>query len=209
MSPSEGRRSPAASFRDSVFPVPVSPSNTSVSRSCTSNDTPRKMSPSSKPMRTLSNLMAGWESLGGVTALFIGPVPAIIAAFAAGAATKRSAPRSLTPGPGRPLEEFVREIQRHFGEKRIGDDDHHGRQHGRLRRGPAHALRATAHRQPFVAANGRQDEGEKKRLHKSLHQIRKIQSIDRAPPEFDGAEAQRENRSHAAPEQTHEIGHGR
>src|SRR5579872_5539435 len=193
--PSEGLSNPAAIFNDSVLPVPVSPSNTSVSRSCTSNETPRKMSPSSKPMRTPSNLMAGLESVFDVTALVIGRVPVIITAIlpSRGLETHHAGPR-VDP---RALEKLVGEEQRHFGEKCIGHDDHDGRQHGRLRGGPADTLSTSAHGQPFVAAEGCENECEEKRLGKSLHQVRKIQGIDGATPELNRAEAQRKNRSYA------------
>src|SRR6202041_2237304 len=105
------------------------------------------------------------------------------------------------------LEKFVSEEQCHFGEKRVGHDDHDGREHSGLRCGTAYSLRATAHGQTFVTANRRQDKGEEKRLHKSLHQVRKIQSVDGTAPELDGAKAQRKNGSYAAAQESHKIGH--
>src|SRR5580692_1892581 len=147
------------------------------------------MSPSWNPMRTLSNLMAGLESGGDVTGLFIGGVPAIIATILAprGNETKRFC-RARRRGEGG-LEKFVGEEQGYLGEESIGHDDHDGRQDRRLRRGAADALRAAAHRQAFVTADGRENEGEKKGLHKTLHQVRKIQSIDGAPPKLDHTES--------------------
>src|ERR1700694_4038594 len=54
-----GVSNPAAIFNVSVFPVPVSPSRISVSRSCTWNVTPRRTGPSSNPIHTSSNVTAG------------------------------------------------------------------------------------------------------------------------------------------------------
>src|SRR5277367_4031256 len=97
-------------------------------------------------------------------------------------------------GPKQVLEKSVREVQGHFCEKRVSHDDHHGRQHGRLSGGPTYSLRATAHGKSFVTTYSGEDEREKKRLGESLNQIRKIQSIDRAAPEFDRREAQGKDR---------------
>src|ERR1700681_612730 len=57
--PRVGLSRPAASFRVKVFPVPVSPRSTNVSRAGTEKETPRRMSPSPKPRETLSNTTAG------------------------------------------------------------------------------------------------------------------------------------------------------
>src|SRR6516162_1166705 len=76
--PLSGRNNPAAIFNVSVFPVPVSPSKTTVSRSRTQNDTPRRISPSSKPMRTFSKTIADLASPKGKD-----PSPIILAIIAA------------------------------------------------------------------------------------------------------------------------------
>src|SRR5262249_32896231 len=65
MLPLSGRSNPAAIFSESVFPVPVSPSKTTVSPSRTQKDTPRRICPSSKPMRTSSNAIADLASQKG------------------------------------------------------------------------------------------------------------------------------------------------
>src|SRR5208282_4999970 len=167
------------------------------------------MSPSSKPRRTLSNLMAGLESELDVTALVIGRVPAIIAAIPPprGHETLRAGGPDILAIEA--LEKFVGEEQRHFGEKRVGYDDHDGREHRGLRGGAADSLRAAAHSQSFVTADCCQYEREKKWLCKTLHDVRKIQGIDRSAPELDGAESQGKNRSNAAAQQSHEIRHCR
>src|SRR5215467_5209729 len=79
MPPLSGRNNPAAIFSVSVFPVPVSPSKTTVSRSRTQKDTPRRICPSSQPMRTSSNAMADLASQEGKDPC--PPIPAIIAAI--------------------------------------------------------------------------------------------------------------------------------
>src|SRR5712664_1810244 len=116
--PAEGGSSPAASFSVSVLPVPVSPSKIIVSRGCTRNDTPRKISPSSKPMRTSSNWMAGPESEGTVTALLIACAHDYSGNYAAG---RRGSPQ-ISSRTASSLEDFVGEKQRHLRQEGVGND---------------------------------------------------------------------------------------
>src|SRR5580704_6897455 len=144
-------------------------------------------------MRTPSNLMVGLESVFDVTAVGIGRVGVIITVILVLGGYETIYACWSQMGPKQVLEKSVREVQGHFCEKRVSHNDHHGRQYSRLSGGPADSLRAAANGEPFVTANGGKDEREKKRLSESLHQVCKIQSIDRAAPELDRSEAQREN----------------
>src|SRR6267378_3748555 len=146
--PLSGVSNPAAIFNVSVFPVPVSPSRISVSRSCTWNVTPRKTGPSSNPIHTSSNVTAGSNPAPS----FVGVLMKLVRDYSGKSAARR---KGNAPGHsnGRALasEDFVGEIQRKFRQKRIRHDDQHRSHHCRGRRGASHALRAPAHRQNSIA----------------------------------------------------------
>src|SRR6266849_6224463 len=177
--PPVGCYRPAASLSVSVFPVPVSPSSTTVSRGDARKERPRRISPSSKPMCTLWKLMTGAETCSGAAALSIGTAHD----YSGKCAALLARLANTWSGADETSENFVGQIERKLGEKQIGDDDHHRRNDHRLRCGSPDSLRASSYREPFVAPHGRQDEPVHQRFRKPLHQIREIQRIDRPPPE--------------------------
>src|SRR6266436_1920772 len=155
--PPFGVSSPAAIFNVRVFPVPVSPRRINVSRCCTWNVTPRKTGPSSKPIHTSSNVMAGSNADAALTSVLI----ELVRDYSGKSAACR---KGNVPGDssGRALgsEDFVGEIQRKFRQNRVRHDDQHRSHHCRLRRGAPDALRAAPNGQPFVATDRGQNETE-------------------------------------------------
>ncbi len=101
-SPLSGRINPAASFRVSVLPVPVSPRRMMVSRVRAVNETPLRMSPSLKPRWTSRNEMTADDS--ECRSRFWDLADALIAGS----------------------ENLVCQVQRKFGQKCIRYDDEHG-----------------------------------------------------------------------------------
>src|ERR1700682_4934677 len=185
--PWDGCRSPAASFKVRVLPVPVSPRRTSVSRCCTRKDTPRRTSPSSNPMRTLSKVITG-ASVGSVAEELIDnrdysglwrlvclenlPRPAIECC-----ASKK----------------FASQKEGELRQEQIGANNHHGGNHYGLRGGPAYTLRSTADGEALVAPNRRQDEPVHDGLHHPLHNVRKFQRVNGTRPKFHRIQAQRKD----------------
>src|SRR5580704_12440042 len=107
------------------------------------------------------------------------------------------------------LEKLVGKEQGDFGQEGVSDDDEDGREDSGLCSSAADALRASAHGQAFVTTDRGEDKGKKDGLGESLHDVRKIEGIDGAAPELDGAETEGKNGSDAAAEQSGEIDHGR
>ena len=84
----------------------------------------------------------------------------------------------------RNLEKFIAEVQSQFSEEEIGGDNHYrGQNHG-LGGGAANTLSAPADVESFVATNGRKDEPINHGLGETLHQVREIEGLDCARPEF-------------------------
>src|SRR5271154_402958 len=109
--PASGRIRPAASFMIRVFPEPLSPRSTFVSPADTLKETPRKISPSSKPICTSLKTISGSPGLGPViaaleTGSLIGRLPPILRMVT----TRRQVRRKLGPRRGageRPQESFL------------------------------------------------------------------------------------------------------
>src|SRR5882724_3306256 len=198
--PCEGRKRPAASLSARVFPVPVSPSKISVSRSCTENPTPCKISPSAKPMRTSSKVMTGscWAVCVRVDVL--------IGSCQDYSGNGRCAELVFSEklGGGR-SENFVGQEQRDFGEERVRDDNHDRSHYYSLRGGSANALCAASYGEALVAADGGENESEDERLHHALHDVRELEDFDGAGPEFDNVEAEGEHGRDATSDQPDEI----
>src|SRR5262245_52579300 len=93
-------------------------------------------------------------------------------------------------GRGTQLEYAAGEKESELGEKEIADEDEHRRHDDGLRSCPSHALSAAANVQSLVAADGGENETEDKRLGHTLHDIGELESVERASPKLDGANAQ-------------------
>src|SRR2546430_6573666 len=106
--PPFGVSSPADILNGRVFPVPVSPKRINVSRCCTWNVTPRKTGPSSKPIHTSSNVMAGSNADASLTDVLIELVRDYSGKSAA--CRKGNVPGVSNTG-ALGSEDFVREIQ--------------------------------------------------------------------------------------------------
>src|SRR5438105_8479620 len=168
------------------------------------------MSPSSKPMRTLSNSTGAYaESAAanelmtwnpGCTALRKA-AQAVRYTSGAGASLCKHHCAQASLCKGCALKKLASQIQGQLGEKHVGANDHDVRYHHRLRGGAPNALRSAAHRQPFVTTHGREDEPINDGLHHALHDIGKFQGIDGAGPELHGSQSQGKHRRHAAAEQ--------
>src|SRR6266478_5773168 len=201
-----GASNPAAIFNVSVFPVPVSPRSTSVSRSRTWNVTPRSTCPSSKPTHTSSNVMAGAVSSASwikVAMEFTFDYNGNSLLICERAVAGGEIAQSLVS------ENLVRQIEGDFRKKCIRHNNKHGRDDHRLGRRTPYALRAPSHREPFVTTDRREDESEGHRFRKPLHQVGKFQRIDGAPPKLDGPQPQRKHRCNASAQQSYEHHQGR
>src|SRR6266567_2642304 len=143
--PESGANSPSASFRIVLLPDPATPKSAFVSPKGRWNDTPRRTSLSSNERRTSSNTIAEPDGLS-VTA------------------ATRSMGRVGVDMRFLVVLLAVLLIRQHrdqqLGDKEISNQNEHGRGHHRLRRRPAHALRAAARRHAVVTANRGDDETE-------------------------------------------------
>src|SRR3984893_7689071 len=114
---------------------------------------PRRMSPSANPRRTFSNA-TGASLISAVEDRLIG----LSRAYAGHRAVfwgTNSASASVRPSCA--SKNLVPEIECELGQEHVCGDDHDvGNDHG-LGGGAAHALCSSAHRQTFVASDGRQD----------------------------------------------------
>ena len=75
-----------------------------------------------------------------------------------------------------------------------------------MRGGAANALRAAAHGEAFVTADGGEDETESERFHEALHEVAEFERVNGTSPKLDGTEAQRKNGRGAAAEKADKIG---
>src|SRR6202051_3534338 len=87
----------------------------------------------------------------------------------------------------RDLEKFVSKVQGQFSEEKISGDNQNGGKNYGLSGGAADTLGATADVEPFVTANGGEDETVNHGLGETLHQVGEVEGLDGAGPKFYGA----------------------
>src|ERR1700688_2471881 len=171
---------PAAIFKISVLLVPVSPTSTLASRGATLKLTPRRISPSSKPIRTSSNEMTGsvvlafipgWGAASLSDAYVYYRWKGRLAAASdcenvrygrrsfPTAAAKRQATTSNT-GRIKRLKDAAGKKQGQLGQEEIRSQNNHRRHHDGLRRGAAHALRSSTDGKTLIASDGGENKGE-------------------------------------------------
>src|ERR1700678_2382859 len=206
--PESGRIKPVAIFINSVFPVPVSPSNTFVSPGCTSKETEFRTSRSSKPMEMLRKEISGapgtifsiigWRggekvpSARATSARLrdeIGGGRSLVIRWIIDANGSPSRRRKLCQDrSGRRLEN----VEEQLGDEGVHNQDEHRGDHDRSGRGAANALRSAFHTQPLVTADRCDNQAEDKGLGQALYDIADFQRLDRARPDRDRAQTQRE-----------------
>src|SRR5271169_1487479 len=87
-----------------------------------------------------------------------------------------------------PLENVPGKVQHQLCQEKVGDQDEHGSGDYRLRGRSSNSLRSAPHRQSLIAPNRRYDKSENDRLGESLHQVGKLQDINRSRPKSDRTE---------------------
>src|SRR6185437_8895279 len=198
--PDSGRNSPAASFRRTVLPEPLSPRTTFVSPGTTSNEMPRSTSPSSKEMLTSSKritgsprmiLLMGWLDIALHSRTRID--------YRWKRATEWGKPGTASLG---------KPVQQELPQKEVTDENRDGCHDDGGRGGTADPLRAATRSQAVVARDRRNDNGENERLSEAHEEVTKGQGVDSAIPEFGGAQAQREMGYDVASNQADEVSYG-
>src|SRR6266700_874040 len=146
--PESGSSSPSASFRIVLLPDPATPNRALVSPTESWKDTARRTALSSKDRCTSSNTMAGSDRRSMTSAVWSrGRV-------------------------GADIRLPVRQNgDQQLGNKEVGDQDQHGRGYHRLRRCPAHALRAAACGHAVIATDGCDNETKHYRLEQSHENV--------------------------------------
>src|SRR6266851_4443597 len=90
------------------------------------------------------------------------------------------------------LEDVSGKVQHQLGEEEVGDQNDHGSSYHCLRGRSPHSLRSALHLQSLITSNRRYDKAEDERFGQSLHQIGKLQNVNRPRPEGDRTQSKRE-----------------